>query len=397
MDPREIQIEDFDYHLPKERIAVKPASPRDSGKLLAYSSGIIEDKTFQDLPDFLEEGDLLVFNNAKVIHARLLFAKPTGGLLEIFCLEPTNQSVEQGLSSCGEVLWNCLVGGAKKWKEGKIDLVGDKKGIQQLSASMITKRPECFEIKFEWEPAEMTWGEVLEEAGKIPLPPYIQREVEEDDQKDYQTVYAEVPGSVAAPTAGLHFSERIMSRIKEKGLSTTEITLHVGAGTFKPVSTETIGDHVMHGESVSIPLEALEAMKRAKRIIAVGTTSTRSLESLYWIAQKGVEVAQDIIVGQWAPYEDGVSMSRKEALDHLTRKMREADLSSLQFVTDIMCTPLYRMKMIEGLITNFHMPKSTLLLLIASVIGEDWHKVYSTAMQNEYRFLSYGDSSILIP
>lgn len=355
------------------------------------------DRNFRDLSDLLQEGDLMVFNNAKVIHARLPFAKPTGGLLELFCLEPTTLSIEEGLASRGEVVWNCLVGGAKKWKSGKIHLVGEKKGIQELSASLEMKQEEHFEIRFEWSPPELTWGEVIEEVGEIPLPPYIRREAEEDDQEDYQTVYAHVPGSVAAPTAGLHFSESVMARIKEKGVTTAEVTLHVGAGTFKPVSSTSIGDHVMHGESVSVSKSTIEAIRDAKRIIAVGTTTTRSLESLYWVAQQQLDLATPLKVGQWTAYEVGGKQSRQEAMDQLIADINSRDLDSIQFVTDIMCTPAYTMKMIDGLLTNFHMPKSTLLLLIASMIGEDWKVLYSKALADKYRFLSYGDSSILIP
>jgi S-adenosylmethionine:tRNA ribosyltransferase-isomerase len=355
------------------------------------------DRSFRDLSDLLQVGDLLVFNNAKVIHARLPFAKPTGGLLELFCLEPTNLSVEQGLASRGEVVWNCLVGGAKKWKSGKIHLVGEKKGIQELSASLEMKQDEHFEIRFEWSPPELTWGEVVEEAGQIPLPPYIRREAEEDDQEDYQTVYAHVPGSVAAPTAGLHFSEAMMTRIKEKGVATAEVTLHVGAGTFKPVSSSSIGDHVMHGESVSVSKSTMEAIRDAKRVIAVGTTTTRSLESLYWVAQQQMDLTAPINIGQWTAYEGEATQSRQEAMDQLIADLDSRKLNSIQFVTDIMCTPAYSMRMIDGLLTNFHMPKSTLLLLIASMIGEDWKVLYSKALKENYRFLSYGDSSILIP
>lgn len=394
MDPRQIKIEDYDYDLPAERIASVPVEPRDSSKLLRYRGGEIDHHTFRSLPGLLDDGDLLVYNNAKVIHARLPFVKPTGGAVEIFCLEPSHVSVEEGLSARGKTRWNCLVGGAKKWKEGHVTWNGLNEGIQDLSALMISRGDNHFEIEFTWSPDHLSWGEILESAGNIPLPPYIQRAAVAQDEENYQTVYARQPGSVAAPTAGLHFSDSVLEELGNRKIKSTEVTLHVGAGTFKPVSADTIGEHHMHGESVFVSIKALKDLRDAKRIVAVGTTSTRTLESLYWLA---TDEQQRAGVAQWQPYEQEKTMSREEALQGLITEVEESGEAGMSFVTDIIIVPGYRMRMVDVLITNFHMPKSTLLLLIAALIGDDWKKVYDEAMKEDYRFLSFGDSSILIP
>jgi S-adenosylmethionine:tRNA ribosyltransferase-isomerase len=426
-NPKKISIHDYTYSLPEERIAKYPLTERDASKLLVYKEGKISEDIYKNITDYIPESSLLIFNNTKVVEARLLFQKPTGGVIEIFCLEPHEQyaDITTAMLQKGKVLWQCLVGGVSKWKKGKVLLEKRIKlkeiasprlwrGSQEiiLQASYIEKRNDCFIIELSWSPVELSFAEVLHDAGAIPLPPYIKRAVEESDAERYQTVYAHFDGSVAAPTAGLHFTENIFNQLREKNIQTDFVTLHVGAGTFKPVKTETMQEHEMHGEWIDVPRTTIEKIiaNLDNNIIAVGTTSLRTIESLYWLGRKpelrsgnmngtGVPLS----VSQWEAYElAGAAITPKDSLLALLQWMDKNKLERLVAKTQILIAPGYEFKIVKGLITNFHQPQSTLLLLVAALIGEDlptgqagWKKVYEYALENNFRFLSYGDGSLL--
>lgn len=410
-DPKKISINDYTYLLPEGRIAKYPLAERDASKLLIYKEGDIEEAIYKNIAEHIPANSLLIFNNTKVVEARLLFQKLTGGVIEIFCLEPHEQypDITTAMLQKEKVLWQCLVGGASKWKAG---LILEKK-IQQdgeeitLFAKYVEKRNDSFIIELSWTPAVQSFAEVLHHAGAIPLPPYIKRAVEESDLERYQTVYAHFDGSVAAPTAGLHFTYNIFNELKEKNIQIDFITLHVGAGTFKPVKSETMQEHEMHGEWIDVSKTTIETILKNldNHIIAAGTTSLRTLESLYWIGLKqsgvrsqesGANSEKSLSLSQWEAYEmDEKNISPKDSLQALLDWMDENKLERLVAKTQILIAPGYEFKIVKGLVTNFHQPQSTLLLLVAALIGDDWRKVYDYALQNDFRFLSYGDGSLL--
>ncbi len=412
MQQKKILIKDFTYNLSEEKIAKYPLIIRDESKLLIYNNGNISEDFYYNLNKQLPENALLIFNNTKVVEARLLFQKPSGGMIEIFCLEPDEQyaDITSAMLQKGKVFWKCLVGGAKKWKEGSLikKINYDLKEIN-LSAVIVEKRNDYFLIEFIWDDDCITFAEVLHHAGLIPLPPYLNRAAEENDNETYQTIYAKHDGSVAAPTAGLHFTERLFEKLSVKNIQQHFITLHVGAGTFKPVKTETIAEHEMHAEFFEVSISFIENLiaNIDTTIVAVGTTSARTIESLYWMGIKLVMSQEsragnegfsieDISVQQWDPYNAATaSISAKESLQILLQWMKENNLKKLISKTQIIIVPGYEFKIIKGLITNFHQPQSTLLLLVAALVGDDWKKIYQHALYNNFRFLSYGDGSLL--
>ena len=408
-DPRKISIKDYTYFLPEERIARYPLAERDASKLLIYKEGEISEDIYRNISGYIPENSLLVFNNSKVVEARLLFQKPTGAVIEIFCLEPHEQypDITTAMLQKEKVLWQCLVGGVSKWKPGQVlekKVKQDDKEIL-LKACYIEKRNDSFIIELSWSPSELCFAETLHHAGAIPLPPYIKRAAEQSDAERYQTVYADIDGSVAAPTAGLHFTDNIFSRLKEKNIQTVFVALHVGAGTFKPVKTETMQEHEMHAEWMDVSRTIIENILNNldKNIIAVGTTSLRTIESLYWLGVKQWAISNrqsvsDSSMGlsQWEAYELAEkNIPVKDALQSLLDWMRKNKLEQLVTKTQILIAPGYSFKIVKGLITNFHQPQSTLLLLVAALIGTDWRKVYEYALQNDFRFLSYGDGCLL--
>ncbi|MEA3444195.1 MAG: S-adenosylmethionine:tRNA ribosyltransferase-isomerase [Bacteroidota bacterium] len=403
-DPRQIQIEDYTYSLPDSRIAKYPLAQRDRSKLLLYRQGTISEKGFFQLPDLLNENDLLIFNNTKVIRARLLFQKASGAQIEIFCLEPLfPHDYVLAFESNKTCTWKCLIGNAKKWKEGELHK-HLQKGSDEiiLSAKKIKALPDAFEVEFSWDNQDYSFGEILEMTGILPIPPYLDRNTEKNDYKTYQTVYSQIKGSVAAPTAGLHFSEKVIGQLESKKINIDEITLHVGAGTFKPVSSEKIGEHNMHSEQFFVTAQNIKnILNRKGRLIAVGTTSVRTIESLYWMGHRihnnKIFANNNFHISQWEAYSSEAKISARDALESLLAFMLKNNLGQIEASTQIMITPFYKFQLVEGLITNFHLPKSTLLLLIASLVGKDWKKIYDFAIKNDFRFLSYGDSSLLLP
>jgi len=405
VDPKSINIKDFSYALPDSRIAKFPLAERDASKLLFYHKGNIKNHAFRALPELLPAGTLLVFNNTKVIHARLHFTLPNGKPLEILCLEPLDPAeYQQNFSNKGKVRWKCLVGGNRKWKSGVIEkTISTSSTDLLLSATRLGRLENAFEIEFTWQAPDMAFGELLAAAGIIPLPPYLNRENVPEDEDRYQTVYAKTKGSVAAPTAGLHFTNRVFEDLEKKGFRQLYVTLHVGAGTFKPVSAEALADHHMHEESIYVDHQTLATlihqMEKGQPIIPVGTTSMRLLESLYWHGQAicAGHAAPHIDVQQWAPYEKGVRPSALESFLAIQKAMQDQQQDTLQGYTQLIIAPGYEFKVCSGIITNFHQPQSTLLLLIAALIGQDWKSVYDFALQQDFRFLSYGDSSLLMP
>ena len=405
MHPKNLQISDFTYSLPDERIARHPLAERDHSKLLVYKQGLIEESIYRDIDQFLPAGSLLVFNNTKVVEARLLFQKLSGGVIEIFCLEPADQYADIALAMVqkGEVFWKCLVGGVSKWKHGMVlsKKISTGETEVELQAEISERLPDCFIIKMRWTPAGYTFAEILHLAGLVPLPPYLHREVEASDKERYQTVYARYDGSVAAPTAGLHFTQNIFEKLAAKNISTNFVTLHVGAGTFKPVKSETIGGHEMHSEFMDVSIETIEHIYKHidQKIFAVGTTSLRLIESLYWMGVKTCTNPSinmnDLAVLQWEPYETKSRLGTSIALKSLMDWMKSNGLNRLITKTQIMIAPGYELKIASGIITNFHQPQSTLLLLIAAVVGEKWKELYEHALNNDFRFLSYGDGCLL--
>ena len=406
MHPSQIRISDYTYALPDEKIARYPLAERDSSKLLVYQNGAITDARYRELHQFLPAGSLLVFNNTKVVEARLLFQKPSGGVIELFCLEPHDSypDITTGLLQQGRVLWKCLIGGASKWKPGQVlhKAIHHNDTTINIEARYIEKQADSFIIELVWLPAHFSFAEILHHAGLLPLPPYLKRAAETADLERYQTVYAEHDGSVAAPTAGLHFTPALFETLRQKNIHPAFLTLHVGAGTFKPVKTPTIGEHNMHAEPVEVPTSFIHRLIAAgDNVFAVGTTSLRTLESLYWM---GVKTMLDPLlplaslpVGQWEVYDDKMAVDTpvKEALESLLQWMERNGLERLLVKTQILIAPGYRLRTIKGLITNFHQPQSTLLLLVAAVAGSDWKKMYEHALEHDYRFLSYGDGSLL--
>jgi S-adenosylmethionine:tRNA ribosyltransferase-isomerase len=429
-----IRISDYTYDLPDEKIALYPLSERDQSRLLVWHNGNISETVFTGIDRILPENALLVFNNTRVIHARLIFHRETGARIEIFCLEPHIPADYQlSFQQTGSVEWKCLVGNAKKWKQGplmqKIQVEGE---CVSLSAEMTEKSGNAFIIRFTWDKA-VTFAEIIEAAGEIPIPPYLNRPSEESDNERYQTMYARIDGSVAAPTAGLHFTGNVIKKLASKNITTAELTLHVGAGTFQPVKSEQVAEHEMHTETVVITRSFLERLlAHPETVIAVGTTSVRSLESLYWLGAniKRLESGAPLHVSQWEPYRSAhitehttqpaesladntsaghppylhpVNFSPKEkepttpeALQNLLTWLKSRGMDELTFTTSIIIVPGYRFRLIHGMLTNFHQPQSTLLLLISAFLGPRWHEVYEYALRNDFRFLSYGDSNLYL-
>jgi S-adenosylmethionine:tRNA ribosyltransferase-isomerase len=403
-NPRELSINQFEYLLPDERIAKFPLAKRDSSKLLVYSNGQIQDKEFGNLPDLLNPGDVLIANQTRVVLARLEFKTATGARVEVFCLEPGSAyaEIQTAMLTTGSIEWRCLIGNAKKWKEKEI-LELTISGIDDFSlkANLRARDQDAFVVQFNWNPAELSFAEVLDKVGNLPLPPYLKREVKQEDFERYQTIYSKDKGSVAAPTAGLHFTPEVLEAIKFKGVEEVFLTLHVGAGTFMPVKSEKMAEHQMHQEEVVVALEMLKKIVGAQgRLVAVGTTTLRSLESLYWTAVRLLNTNTDTLsidVKQWEPYEnDYVELPKwREAFIYLISRMESSGMDSIRGQTSLLIAPGYKIRTADTIITNFHQPKSTLLLLVSACIGVDWKKVYQHALDNDYRFLSYGDSSIL--
>ena len=403
INPAEILIKDYTYELPAEKIAQFPLKERDSSKLLIYNKGKISQDTFRNIAEIIPQNSLLIFNDTKVINARLKFRNPADKEIEIFTLEPAeNTELVTALSTKGLVNWICLVGNLKAWKSGTLATSKIFNGTEcRLEAELLSKQADAFLVKLSWQPGELTFAEILEIFGQIPLPPYMKRDATPDDKTTYQTVYSEAEGSVAAPTAGLHFTNEVLTSLKNNNIKTGFVTLHVGAGTFKPVKTESISEHDMHSESLYVELELLEEIAAnigTNRIIAVGTTSMRTIESLYWF---GVQLIQgrhhvsEVNISQWEPYESDPEDPVK-AFEAIIAYMKQNNLKYLYGRTNIIIVPGYDFKVFSGIITNFHQPQSTLLLLIAAFIGSDWKGLYEYALNNDFRFLSYGDSSILL-
>jgi S-adenosylmethionine:tRNA ribosyltransferase-isomerase len=407
-----ICINSFDYPLPDERIAKFPLSRRDASKLLVYQHAKITESVFSSLADFIPTDSLLVYNNTRVIQARIIFHKETGARIEVFCLEPVMPAdYAQSLGATSECIWKCMVGGVKKWKEGKLSKTIQFEGKTcTFNAELLQTDDNTHSIRFTWDCPEIHFAGILEKAGELPIPPYLHRKTEESDLTTYQTVYSKIKGSVAAPTAGLHFTPEVFESLKSKNIETEELTLHVGAGTFQPVKSATIDLHHMHTEVISVHRSTIEHLiQKAGHIIAVGTTSVRTLESLYYIGKnltpdpsprgEGDWEADDLNclhVSQWAPYENQKEITSGEALQNILDYLDKNSLTTLHADTQIMIKPGYTFRLVDGMITNFHQPKSTLLLLVSAFVNGKWKDIYDYALANGFRFLSYGDSSLLL-
>lgn len=410
--PKDIRIADFSYELPDERIAKYPLAERDASKLLIYNHGSISHRHFRDVPELLPEGSLMVMNNTRVIQARMHFRKETGALIEVFCLEPARPNdyvlMFQQTAAC---TWHCLVGNSKKWKSGVLSraITVDGREVvltaeRSLDTDLAAKAGEQL-IRFSWTDASITWAQVIDACGELPIPPYLNRQTEESDLRTYQTVYSKVKGSVAAPTAGLHFTPAVLNAIDQRGIERAELTLHVGAGTFKPVKSERIEGHEMHSEWIYVPRTVIEALLRHHcECTAVGTTSVRTLESLYYIGKKilaNPDITEDQLpVAQWEPYEgvSGEDVKSEDCLSAILQWLDRNGISALHTATQIIIAPGYRYHIVRRMITNFHQPQSTLLLLVSAFVGDDhWRDIYRYALDHDFRFLSYGDSSLLIP
>lgn len=406
MDPRNLTINNFSYHLPEEKIAAFPLMERDQSKLLVHCNHRISEDVYSNIANHLPENAMLVFNNTRVVEARMMFKKPSGAIIEIFALEPHEQypDITTAMQSKGLVRWKCLIGGAGKWKHGQVmKKQASENGVSiSLQAQIVERSADSFTIEFSWEPVQLTFSEIMHLFGKIPIPPYLKRETVLSDHERYQTIYAQSKGSVAAPTAGLHFTSNIFHSLKIKNIQSNFITLHVGAGTFMPVKSETISGHNMHAEWMQVERTFIQKLSDQQQdIFAVGTTSLRTLESLYWM---GVKCYSDpyinyhnIEIKQWEVYEElkEKSIPVETAIKALLIWMDKNKIQVLTVKTSVLIAPPYRAKLVRGLITNFHQPNSTLLLLVAALIGNEWTKVYDYALQNNFRFLSYGDGCLL--
>jgi S-adenosylmethionine:tRNA ribosyltransferase-isomerase len=397
-----ISIKDFDYPLPEERIAQYPLPERDKSKLLIYKQGTISEDIFERIPEYLPDDSALFYNDTRVINARLLFKKPSGAQIEILCLEPFDPAdYNLAFQKTGETMWLCMVGNLKKWKGEILSLsLSTPSGSITVGARLVENCGHHQKVKFFWEPSELAFGSILEAAGYIPLPPYIKREAENIDKIRYQTVFSRLHGSVAAPTAGLHFSEKVLDQIRQKNIHDIAITLHVGAGTFRPVKNENVLEHHMHGEHFYIKQETLKQIRQyLGNITAVGTTTLRALESVYWLGTKLMQNPQitNMHVAQWE-YQHMPQPSVEEVLDFLIHLCEKQRLEGIHAETQLMIIPGYTFRIVNRLITNFHQPQSTLLLLVAAFVGTDrWRHIYDYALNHDFRFLSYGDSSLLMP
>lgn len=404
--PRHIHISDYNYSLPTERIARYPLEQRDHSKLLVYNKGHISQHIFKDIAQFLPEDSLLIYNNTKVIQARLHFRKATGARIEVFCLEPhCPADYQQNFDQRNECEWQCLIGNSKKWKEGALRLELDINGTAvTLQATKHGETETSVIIRFSWN-GGFSFAEILEAAGELPIPPYLNRDTEESDKETYQTVYSKIDGSVAAPTAGLHFTDDVFKTIDARHIERDEVTLHVGAGTFRPVKSTEIQGHEMHSEYICVTRHNIERLLAHQgHCTAVGTTSVRTLESLFYIGLKILQnpdiKEKDLHIDQWLPYDTAdqcTDINNTDALQAILRWMDTNGCNALHTTTQIIIAPGYKYHIVERIITNFHMPQSTLLLLVSAFVGDDWKRIYSYALDNDFRFLSYGDSSILIP
>lgn len=406
-DPKHIRISEFNYPLPDERIAKFPLPVRDQSKLLLYRHGEVTEDIFTSLPDYLPTNSLMIFNNTKVIQARLHFHKETGALIEVFCLEPIQPNdYALNFQQTEHAAWLCMIGNLKKWKEGALKREITVKG---KPLTLTAERGACHGtshwVDFRWNNPEITFADILEVFGELPIPPYLNRETQESDKETYQTVYSKIKGSVAAPTAGLHFTPRVLDALREKGVALEELTLHVGAGTFKPVKSEEIEGHEMHTEYISVNRSTLEKLVAHEgKAIAVGTTSVRTLESLYHIGVTLLHnpnaTEEDLHVKQWQPYETALETAATPAVDALQAIIAYLDrhhMETLHSSTQIIIAPGYEYRIVKAMVTNFHQPQSTLLLLVSAFLHGDWRKIYDYALAHDFRFLSYGDSSLLIP
>jgi len=397
----EINIKDYEYNLPDERIAQFPLKDRSSAKLLVYKQGAISESKFENICEFIPRDSFLIFNNTKVINARIFFKKETGAKIEIFCLEPVEKRIEKAFASTDECDWNCMVGNASKWRNEDLQKsfsIDDKPG--KLFAKKIRNTNDGFVIKFTWD-GNYCFSDVMIAAGSTPLPPYIKRSADETDNERYQTVFADVEGSVAAPTAGLHFTDNVLQNLKDHNITYGFLTLNVGAGTFKPMKTENIFEHKMHKESFSVNKGFLSNLLNSigKNKVAVGTTSVRTLESLYWLGVLPDKIAKsNFAIGQWEVYDyKNIDLpDSKTAIENLILYLENNDTDTIEGITSLMIVPGYKFKLVDVIITNFHLPSSTLLLLVSAYLGDNWKRVYDYALKNDFRFLSYGDSSILI-
>jgi S-adenosylmethionine:tRNA ribosyltransferase-isomerase len=407
MHPKNLSISDFDYTLPEEKIAIYPLTQRDQSKLLVYKDGFISEDIYKNITDHLPSKSLLVFNDTKVIKARILFQKKTGTVIEIFCLEPHEKINDYAiiLSQQNSTRWKCMIGGAGKWKEKYLEkeiFIHGNKII--LRAELVERLSDAYVVELSWNPGNYSFAEIIDHAGATPLPPYIKRKAEESDAEKYQTIYSAHEGSVAAPTAGLHFTYEIFSSLKKKNIDSGFVTLHVGAGTFKPVKAATMQGHEMHSEWIDVSQKFIQKLIKniSNGVFCVGTTSVRTIESLYWMGLKtyiNPEIEfDDLKINQWEVYEEELiktDLSAEESLTYLLNYLIDKNLNHLFIQTQIIIAPAYEFKITNGIITNFHQPKSTLLLLVAAMIGERWKEIYEYALKNEFRFLSYGDGCLI--
>ena len=394
----EIHIEDFNYPLPDERIAKYPLPERDSSKLLVYKDGEVDESVFRNLAEYIPEGSLMIFNDTKVVPARLFFRKETGAHIEIFCLEPIDPAeYNVSFASTSHCVWKCVIGNAKRWKDGPVYSMCDEGELadMHLTARLINRDGQTGSVEFSWE-GGAPFSRVLELCGQVPIPPYLNRETEAIDLERYQTIYARIRGSVAAPTAGLHFTEAVRDSIRAKGVSLETVCLHVGAGTFLPVKSSLVSEHQMHREPFVVTKALLERIISSKgKLIAVGTTSVRTLESLYYVGVSCIECGHPVDVEQWAPYTREYPYSTQESISAIIRWLEDNGLEELTVGTRIIIEPGFTFRLVDMMVTNFHQPQSTLLLLISSFVGGDWHTIYDYALGHGFRFLSYGDSSLL--
>ncbi|MBQ7041920.1 MAG: S-adenosylmethionine:tRNA ribosyltransferase-isomerase [Muribaculaceae bacterium] len=399
---KDIRIEEYNYPLPDERIAKHPLTERDKCKLLVRdSNGNISEHIFAEIPDLLPDNSMLIYNNTRVINARLRFRKGDGGaLIEIFCLEPVEpRDYAVSFASTAQCSWLCFVGNSKRWKQGSLSLdVNVNDTVISLNATRINKEGNASVVMFSWDNNDVTFAQIIEAAGEIPIPPYLNRSTEESDSSDYQTVYSHIDGSVAAPTAGLHFTDDVLNAISKRGIPRRELTLHVGAGTFQPVKSENIGEHEMHSEFIAVPRSLIEELASTERdVVAVGTTSVRTLESLYHIGCLLYQGLPANELPQWYPYSDShPHLPVKESLNAILRHLDETGEDRLIASTRVIIAPGYKYQIVKGIITNFHQPQSTLLLLVSAFVDGDWKAMYDFALEKDFRFLSYGDASLLL-
>jgi S-adenosylmethionine:tRNA ribosyltransferase-isomerase len=400
---QDIHIEEYNYDLPDERIAKFPLPQRDNSKLLIRRKNGITESTFRHLDEYIPENSLLVFNNTKVIQARMIFQKETGAQIEIFCLEPKEPAdYAQAFVQNQSCIWLCLVGNSKRWKSGKLfKWVHGTEGAR-CTVERLESRGETHLVRFEWDNPDLSFADILEKYGELPIPPYLNRKTQESDKETYQTVYSKIKGSVAAPTAGLHFTKEVFESLKKKQIALEELTLHVGAGTFKPVKSETLADHEMHTECISVKKSTIEKLlEKEGQVFAVGTTSVRTLESLYYIGlileNTPNASLEELSISQWFPYSvQGTRCTVHDSLKNILAYMERKGLNVLTTHTQILIAPGYTFKIVNGMITNFHQPKSTLLLLISAFVDGNWREIYDYALNHDFRFLSYGDSSLLM-